>query len=359
MKKLRVGFIGCGEIVRVKHIPALRKLPAVEFSGFFDLNQANAMLCKEYAGNSSARIYEKLEDLFNDSSIDVVYICTPNKFHAPYALNALECGKHVMCEKPMAISSAEGESMISAAKKSGKKLSISFQNRFRPDSLLLHEYCKNGELGEIYFAKAHALRRRAIPAHGMFFNKEMQGGGALIDIGCHSIDLVLWMMNNYEVSSVLGKTFNKIGHLGEAANAWGVWDKEKIQNVEDTAVATINMKNGAVITLECSWCLNTLHEHEARCSLYGTKAGAEMSDKLVINGEKFGNLYTTYPNIEKNSYKYYLGAKETHQEMDARLFIEAVINDTEPAIRPEETLVVTKIIEGIYESNKTGELIRF
>ena len=263
-----------------------------------------------------------------------------------------------MCEKPMAINAKEAEAMIEASKKSGKKLSIALQNRYRPDSQYIYEMCRNGELGEIYFAKAHALRRRAVPVWGEFLNKEIQGGGALIDIGVHALDLALWLMNNYDVKYVVGNVYNKISQNEDSFNVWGSW-KDKNFEVEESGFGYITMKNGATIFLECSWALNILQEDEAKVTLCGTKAGADMIDGLRINGEKYGQLYTLKPSLDENSVKFYKGREESAAEMETRLFIDAIINDKEPYVKPEEVLVVTKVIDAIYESSRTGKAVYF
>ena len=127
-----------------------------------------------------------------------------------------------MCEKPMAKTADDARKMVETAKRTGKKLTIGYQNRYRPDSEYLYTLCRNGELGEIYFAKAHAVRRRAVPTWGVFLNEEEQGGGPLIDIGTHALDLTLWMMDNYEVKSVMG-VYHKLSGRENAANR-GPWD---------------------------------------------------------------------------------------------------------------------------------------
>ncbi|MGV2794855.1 gfo/Idh/MocA family oxidoreductase, partial [Clostridium perfringens] len=142
----------------------------------------------------------------------------------------------------------QARQMLDAAKRTGKKLSIAYQNRFRDDSLFLKQVCENGELGDIYFGKALALRRRAVPTWGVFLDEEKQGGGPLIDIGTHALDLTLWLMDNYEPKSVTGSVFHKLGGRANAANAFGPWDPEHFK-VEDSAFGCITMKNGATIGL--------------------------------------------------------------------------------------------------------------
>jgi predicted dehydrogenase len=270
----------------------------------------------------------------------------------------LEAGKHVMCEKPMAKTAADARRMLEAARRTGKKLSIAYQNRFRPDSLYLKQICERGELGEIYFAKALAVRRRAVPTWGVFLDKEKQGGGPLIDIGTHALDLTLWMMNNYKPKMVVGSVFHKLGKRENAANAWGPWDPAKFE-VEDSAFGYITMENGATIVLESSWALNTLQIGEAKTLVCGTEGGADMEDGLRINGEHMSRMYENRINLEAGGVAFYGGTEESAADVEARLWIDAVIHDKEPVVKPEEALVVTEILEAIYESGRTGKAVYF
>lgn len=363
MSKLNVGIIGCGAIALQKHLPALMKLSdKVEVVAFCSSNEENAR--KAAANfNKSARIYTHYQELLDDKSIDVVHICTPNVLHAPITVAALDAGKHVMCEKPMAVNSEEAKKMLDAAKRSGKKLTIAYQNRFRKDSLLLKEVCDRGDLGEIYVAKAHAVRRRGVPTWGVFMNKELQGGGPLIDIGSHALDLTLWCMNNYEVDSVTGVTHNKLKDQYQA-NPFGAWDPQTF-NVEESAFAFIKMKNGATIYLEAAWILNTLDEREAMTTLSGTKGGAEIrvnkttnTNELIFNGELYGNLVETkLQNAAVIAYN--SPNEETDADREIGQWINAILEDKDPIVTAEQAYQVTRIIEAIYESAETGKTIEF
>src|SRR5690606_22491220 len=235
---------------------------------------------------------------------------------------------------------------------------IGYNNRFRPDSLHLHNLCERGDLGEVYFAKAHAIRRRAVPTWGVFLDEEKQGGGPLIDIGTHALDLTLWMMNNYKPKSVMGNVYHKLGSKENAANAWGPWDPEKF-TVEDSAFGFITMENGATIVLESSLALNTLDVDEAKVSLRGTEAGADMKEGLRINGEEVGKPYTKKAELDAGGVIVYDGKMESDADLEARLRIESIINDTEPLVKPEQAFVVTQILEAIYESARTGKAVYF
>jgi len=353
---INVGIIGCGGIAFGKHMPSLKKLADVRLVAFCDIDREKAERAAKEFGESSSKTYTDYQELLKDKSIDVVHVCTPNNTHAEITIAALESGKHVMCEKPMAKTYAEAKAMVEAAKRTGKKLTIGYQNRFRQDSQYLHKLCREGILGDIYFAKGLAIRRRAVPTWGVFLDEEKQGGGPLIDIGTHALDLTLWMMGNYEPKVVLGTAYHKLGKKANAANAWGPWDPEKF-TVEDSAFGFIVMKNGATIILESSWALNTLEVDEAKCLLSGTEGGADMKDGLRINGERFGELYTTRVDLDGGGVDFYEGKAESAADLEARLWIESIIHDTEPVVKPEEALVVTRILEAIYQSAKTGQAV--
>ncbi|SHI83387.1 Predicted dehydrogenase [Clostridium amylolyticum] len=357
-KKLKVGIIGCGGIANGKHMPSLAKLGNVEMVAFCDIIEEKAKEAAKKFGTLNAKYYTDYKELLADKSIDVIHVCTPNKSHSFITVDALEAGKHVMCEKPMAKTTEEAKVMVEAAKRTGKKLTIGYQNRFRQDSKYLHEVCSNGDLGEIYYAKAHAIRRRAVPTWGVFLNEDEQGGGPLIDIGTHALDLTLWMMNNYKPKSVMGSAYHKLSKRENAANAWGPWDPKKF-TVEDSAFGFITMENGATIVLESSWALNSLDVREAQTTLCGTDGGADMKDGLTINGENLGKLYETKIDLSAGGVAFYDGHTESEADLEARLWIEAVLNDTEPLVKPEEALVVTQILEAIYESSKTGKAVYF
>ncbi|MBE3577665.1 MAG: Gfo/Idh/MocA family oxidoreductase [Limnochordales bacterium] len=353
-EKVRVGIIGVGGIANGKHMPNLAKLPNVEMVAFCDIIRERAEQGAKKYGTPDAKVYTDYRDLIARDDIDVVHVCTPNRSHSFITIDALEAGKHVMCEKPMAKTYAEAKAMVEAAKRTGKKLTIGYQSRHRADSSYLKKIIEAGELGEIYFAKALAVRRRAVPTWGVFLDEEEQGGGPLIDIGTHALDLTLWLMNNYEWESVMGSTFKKLSQRENAANAWGPWDPKKF-TVEDSAFGFIKMKNGATIILESSWALNTLQVGEAICVLCGTEGGADFFDGLRINGEKNGQLYTTKVELHHGGVAYYEGKSDDPGYLEAKRWIDAVVNDTDPVVLPEQALVVTQILEAIYTSARTGQ----
>jgi predicted dehydrogenase len=352
--KLKIGIIGCGGIANGKHMPALKKVDEIKIVAFCDLIEERAVKAKSEFGDENSKVYTDYRELLKDKDIDVVHVCTPNSSHAQISIASMKADKHVMCEKPMAINSKEGRAMLEASKETGKKLTIGYQNRFRNDSKFLYEACKDGDLGNIYLGKAKAIRRRAVPTWGVFLDEKAQGGGPLIDIGTHALDLTLWMMDNYKPKYVVGNTYHKLSKTKDAANAWGSWDPDKF-TVEDSAFGFITMENGASIILESSWALNTLNTGEAKTSLCGSKGGADMEDGLRINGEERGVLYDKKIQLDGGGVDFYDGESDDPAYNEAQSWINCILNDTEPVVKPEQALVVTEILEAIYESSKNGE----
>ncbi len=358
MEKLRVGIIGCGGIANGKHMPALAKQEKAEMVAFCDILPEKAEEAAAKYGTKDAKVYSDYRALLEDKTIDVVHVCTPNRSHAEISIAAMEAGKHVMCEKPMAKTAAEARLMTEAAKRTGKKLSIGYQNRFTPEVWTMKRAADAGEFGEIYYAKAHAVRRRAVPTWGVFLNEYEQGGGPLIDIGTHALDMTLWVMNNYKPKMVMGSVFKKLGDQTETANAWGDWDPKEY-TVEDSAFGFIKMENGATISLESSWALNIADPMEARTTVCGTLGGADMLDGLRFNKVQYGYQTITKFAMGAGGVAFYDGKSETPSDKDCRLWLEAILEDKEVIVKPEQAMVISEILEAIYISGKTGEPVYF
>lgn len=360
-KTVKIGIIGCGGIANGKHMPSLKKLSNVEMVAFCDIVKERADKAVKEFGAEGAKAYTDYRELLADKTIDVIHVLTPNSSHSPITVDALNAGKDVMCEKPMAINYEQAKLMLDAARKNGRKLTIGYQGRFRKDSMHLKKLCEQDALGDVYYARAQAIRRRAVPTWGVFLDEEKQGGGPLIDIGTHALDLTLWMMDNYEPELVVGSVYRELADTENAANAWGSWDPKKF-TVEDSAFGMVKMKNGATIWLEASWALNTLLVHEAKTVLCGTKGGADMHGKdgaLRINGERFGSLYTDEIEMGAGGAAFYDGKSETPADVEARMWIDHVLDDSKPLVtKPEQALVVTQILEAIYTSAKTGQPVK-
>lgn len=362
MTKLKFGIIGCGGIANSKHLPALAKLnDKVEIVAFCDVIFDRAEKAAKEYGIENALVTEDYKEVLKDKTIDVIHVLTPNISHSHITVDSLESGKHVMCEKPMAINYEEAKKMLDASKRTGKKLTIGYQNRFRADSLATYDACQKGELGDIYFAKAHAVRRKGVPTWGVFPDKEKQGGGPLIDIGTHALDLTLWYMDNYKPKTVLGSTYAKLKDNPEA-NMFGPWNPETFET-EDSAFGLIKMENGATIFLEAAWALNMINPKEAQVTLCGTEGGAEMFGQafidrgyVVFNKAAHNQLEETKPS-EAGGIFGFEGGKLEQRDAEAIQWVEAILNDTEPLVKPEQALVVTQILEAIYKSAETGKVV--
>lgn len=355
MREIKVGIIGCGGIAEGKHLPALMNFKNIKIIAFCDLIKEKAEKSAQKYGVDDANIYTDYLEMLNTegSELEVIHVLTPNSSHSKITIAALESGRHVMCEKPMAKNIDGAKAMLEAAKRTGKILSIGYQNRYSAEARYLKKLCEAGELGEIYFAEALALRRRAVPTWGVFLDAESQGGGPLIDIGTHALDLTMWLMDNYEPEMVVGSVYRKLADNENSANAWGPWDPKEF-TVEDSAFGFIRFKNGATIVLKSSWALNRLDCREANCILCGDKAGADMLDGLRINGEKLSQTYITKPGLGAGGVDFYDGASDTAQDVEAKVFYDAVINGHELVVKPEQALKVTEILAALYESGNNG-----
>ena len=366
-KKLKAGIIGCGGIAEQKYFPALKANDDLcEITAFCSGNEANAAKAAKAHGSPGAKVYKDYKELLKDKDVDVVYVLTPNTLHAPITIEAFAAGKHVMCEKPMAATTEDAEQMLAAWEKSGKLFTVGYQGRFRPEVQALHRAVKAGALGEIYYAKATAIRRRAVPTWGVFPNKALQGGGPLIDIGTHALDMTLWLMDNYTPHSVTGSVFFKLGNLPEAVegNLFGPWDPNTYE-VEDSAFGFIKMKNGATIVLESSWALNVSESREASTTLCGTKAGAEIrsgisfpKDELIFNRGAHGQLLDETL-CKDGKVAYFGGQSEDPGVLEARQWLNALHGEGEPLVKPEQAFMVTKLLDSIYQSAESGKEVLF
>ena len=374
MKKIRVGIVGCGFIANGKHLPSMARIEGVEAVAFCDLIIEKAQDSAKKFGTPDALVCVDYHDLLARPDIDAVHVCTPNISHAEISVAALKAGKHVMCEKPMAKTAAEAKAMLDASKATGKLLTIGYQNRYRPDSLFMKDLCVSGELGEVYFGKAFATRRRGVPTWGVFMDKEKQGGGPLIDLATHALDLTMWMMDNYEPVTVLGSTFDKIAKIGSPANGMGPWDPAKFE-VEDSAFGLVKFKNGATVMVEASWALNTILANEAMTLLCGTKAGADMFPangptvrtgdfqsaptlQVRVNGENAGKLFVQNYSMGAS----FIGDGSRPENFtggvkEMQTWIDAVRGEGELVVKPEQAYMVTCVLEAIYKSALSGDVV--
>lgn len=355
-KKLRFGFVGCGTIANSKHMPWISRQPEAELTAFCDIDRAKAEKAAKEFGTQDAKVFTDYRELLKDESIDVVHVLVPNRMHCEITVAAFEAGKHVLCEKPIAANTEDAMKMIDAWKKTDRKFTIGYQWRFRPETLYVYDMCEKNELGEIYYAKAQSLRRRGVLTYGSYLSMEAQGGGALIDIGSHSLDLTLWLINNYVPESLSGSAFQKLKYKPEG-NPNGRWDPEEF-TVEESGFAHIKMENGALITLEAAWLLNIAEDTCHMATLCGTKGGVDLLQRRVrhvkIENDELVNTHPVVPGADPEKW-----SPKFQGEYEARHWVRSIINDTEPLVSPYEALVVAKIIDAVYESAKTGKTVYF
>lgn len=339
MKKLRIGIIGVGGIAQSRHIPAFLQLSDIcEITALSDLNIERA---KEAAEKYSIpHVFQDYRELF--SEVDAVCICTPNKFHAEITIAAFEEGVHVMCEKPMALSAEECEAMIAASQKADKVLAIAYHYRFMKAAQAAKKAM--AEVGTPLVVRVQALRRRKVPGWGVFTNKDLQGGGSLIDYGCHLLDLALWLMGNPKQTTVTGTTYNTLSKMPNQVNQWGSYDHETF-NVDDHVTAYVQFENGASMLFETSWAANIKDDAE-HLSISGVDGGLSVFP-FEIYTSKYGMLV--------NSEAAWIPGEEEPGQPQAKNFIEACLGNSELVVKPEEALQVSQIIDRIYESKENNK----
>jgi len=348
-----IAIIGSGGVARKYHLPAYAKLQAegkLKIVAVCDLSEETAKTAAtEFSVPHIFTDYKKMLEL---DEIDAVDVCTPNYLHKDPVVDSFAAGKHVLVEKPLAINAREGKLMVEAGHKAGKKLQVALNIRFGSGPQAIKRFIDDGKLGDIYYARAHALRRRGIPGWGVFTQKDKQGGGPLIDIGVHILDLTLWLMGYPEPATTSGVAYTKFGTRDDVIGLMGKWDP-KIFTVEDFASGFIRFKNGASLSLESSFVAN-LEKNAMETSVFGTEGGAMLdlynSSRTKIFREESGTLTDSTP--------VFLPDIGSH-EAEIRSFIQAIVDDTPVEVPGEQGLMVTRILDAIYESSDTGREVVF
>jgi len=342
VKKLRVGVIGLG--IGRSHIRGYQSHHGAEVVAIADLDETRLK-----ASGDEFKVphrYRDAQEMLTKEKLDIVSVCTPNKFHKSLTLAALRAGCHVLCEKPMAMNTAEGRAMLAAAKKAGKRLMINFSYRFLPQSWAIKAQVDAGALGDIYFARTMWLRRRFLPGFGGWFGqKEFSGGGPIIDLGVHRLDLALWLMGYPKPVWVLASTYDAIGsRVAE--------EKGAKFDVEDFGVALIKFENSATLELEASWASHIAEQELMETRLFGTLGGAvhrNLNEGYRFEAELF---------IEKNGAHYDMklhhppGPDIPNQFQQ---FIDSIVHDKPHIATGEEGLVVMELLDAIYESAASGK----
>ena len=344
MKKLRCGVIGVS--MGRGHIQGYQKHPQAEVTAIADVDAARA---KTVAAEFKVPgVYTDPSEMIRKEDLDIVSVVTPNKFHKPQTLEALAAGCHVLCEKPMAMNAAEAHDMLAAARTAGRRIMIDFSQRFTEPSQALKREVDAGTLGDVYFGRTSWLRRRGIPRFGGWFGqKALSGGGPLIDLGVHRLDLALWLMGYPVPRWVMASTYNPIAR--ELALREG-----KEFDVEDLAVGLITFDNGATLEVEASWATNIGEQDLMETRLCGTKGG------LIHRNIREGYQFEVELYVERNGVQYDL---KPHAPVPAATcamghFVDSILKDEPHMATGEEGLTVMQLLDAIYASAAKGEPVK-
>jgi predicted dehydrogenase len=332
-KNLRIGLVGVGAAAQINHIPAIRKTEGLEIVALCDRDPEKvARVAQKF---QIPRSTNRIEDLLADDDIHAIDICTPNFLHAPMATAALEAGKDVLCERPLARSAQEAAEMVKAAKKHDRILMCAVQHRFRQDAQLLRRFVQDGDLGEIFFAKAGWLRLRTEwDSDEWRRQKRESGGGVVLDLGFQMLDQALWIMGSPKVEAVTASVHRR--RKGE---------------VEDSATAFLRLAGGATLTLELTWGL-LMERDFAYVNLFGT-GGAALLNPLRIHKGMHGALVNVTPAMATASNQY-----KASMEAQIAAFAESLRKRTRPMGHAEEILPVMELMDAIYQSAESGKEVR-
>ncbi len=347
MNKLKVGIIGTGSISE-SHIAGYLKNSNVELYAFCDLNEQRLRYMADKYGIKHT--FTDMNEMLSLKEIDAVSVCTWNSAHAPCTIAALNAGKHVLCEKPMSVSAEDARAMKEAADKNNKLLMIGFVRRYGNDCKILKEFIDTDYFGDIYYAKATYLRRKGNPG-GWFGDKSRSGGGPLIDLGVHVIDLVRFLLGNPKPISVYGATFHKLADRknikGKKFYQASSATENDICDVEDLATAMIRFDNGAVLSIETSFSLN-IKKDEGKIELFGTKGGAKLNPELEIYNEI--NDYLSNITLDAETSLSFDGLFEN----EINHFVACLTEGTACLSPAQDGIDIMTILDAIYESAKTG-----
>ncbi|MBD0286406.1 MAG: Gfo/Idh/MocA family oxidoreductase [Flavisolibacter sp.] len=340
---LKVAIIGAGQVAQNHHIPAFQSFDSVEITALCGRDLAKAKNTAQQF--NIQKWYDNVEQLFAENVFDMVSICSPNNLHFAHAMKALDAGCHVFCEKPPALSYSDAKKMMEKAADVNRVLAYNFHNRQLPEVQLLKKMIDEGELGNVYHIRATFIRRRGIPGWGSFTDKETQGGGALMDIGIHVLDLALYLMNFPPVAAVLGNTYDYIGKAG-GVGLMGQWDPQKF-TVEDSCFAHTSLANGSSITLETAFALNVKAEKEFNLQIHGSKGGATLLP-LTLFSERDNQLV----DIDLTQSE----AINTCQK-NIHAFTEACEGKSSLICSAAEGAALQKVVEAIYTSATVNQTI--
>ncbi|MCI6907794.1 MAG: Gfo/Idh/MocA family oxidoreductase [Clostridiaceae bacterium] len=354
MKKIKAAIIGTGGISHL-HTKGYLERPDVELAALCDLDREKALRYAEKYGVDPSHVYTDYNEMLAAEKLDCVSVCTWNAAHAPATIAALNAGCHVLCEKPMAMNSAEARAMQEAADRNHRVLQIGFVRRFGADAGVAREMIDAGTVGEIYYGKATYLRRHGFPG-GWFGDKAYSGGGPLIDLGVHVIDLSRYLMGNPRPVSVYGATFHKLGNRPEVRQAADVWSSTTKESrfeftVEDLATAMIRFDNGAILSVECSFDLN-IEKGSGDITLFGTKAGLQVSPEIALFTNQNGYM-ANVSLANKVTFDEAAFNREVSHFVDCGIACDAG-KPFECRSPGTDGIVIMQILESIYKSGETG-----
>ena len=347
MKKLKIGIIGTGGI-GTTHMDSYQKCDKVEVTAVCDINEERVKAFAEKYGVQ--KYYKNYQEMLDKEELDGVSVCTWNDTHAEISIAALKAGKNVLCEKPMAMNAKQGEQMLKTAKETGKLLMIGFVRRFGINADIAKEYINHGELGDIYYAKTQCVRRAGNPC-GWFADKKRSGGGPLIDLGVHMIDLSRYLMGKPKAVAVSGMTSSGIGSRMniKGINRYLARDTNSDCDVEDFATAFVRFDNGAVLHVEVSFSAH-IKEDVLSLDLQGLKGGMKIEPKLEFYSEKYDYLTDVTPVFQEPNNVF-----NAIFEREVAHFAECILTGCECRNPAEDGLELMKILDAVYESAKCGK----
>ncbi|CAN5871257.1 Gfo/Idh/MocA family oxidoreductase [soil metagenome] len=344
-KTLKVGVIGVGGIAKT-HMPGWAASTDAEVVAGCDLNAAVLQDWGKLHGVN--KLVSSPADLFNDPDIDIIDVCTPNMSHASLSIAALEAGKHVICEKPLAPTPNAIRDMIAARNKAGKLLMTAQHFRFKGNSQAMKKEITSGALGDIYHARSWMMRRNGMIPTPSFILKEFSGGGPCIDIGVHILDLTLWLMGNPKPVAVTGVAKAPLAHHPGQFAAWSGTLLSQDYDVEDFAAAFVRFDTGATLVLEVSWFLHhDIQGEDMQMWLYGTEGGCHWP-----KAEFLSTNYATRQ-LVNSTLQLTKDPMEPHA-LECVEFGRAIAAGAPSPVPAEQSLDVLTILDGIYRSQQTG-----
>jgi predicted dehydrogenase len=303
LEPLRVGVVGLG-FAGTTALDAFRSLPGVEVVAL--AGQEQERLAELGTSRGVPNLYHDWEDLVARDDLDVVSIGVPNHLHHPIAIAALRSGKHVFCEKPLAPSGDLAQAMVDAAMKADRVLEIAFNHRRRADVRYLHDYLAQHDIGRVYHARGSWRRRAGIPGLGSWFtNATMAGGGPMIDLGPHVLDIVLHLLDEPRVTAVSAVTYGELGRAGRGGRALTkTTGGTRTFEVEDFASALLRLDNGGSVHLETAWASYSADEEDISVELLGATGGVRLfvrdyatDDTIRIYSDVAGAPAVTIPSV--------------------------------------------------------------